>query len=276
MSGWAWIFLAAFLRPAVEALMVAIGVWHFHTNFQRNGSKFNKLVIQITTIGKEQERVIELIREIRSMSLTMPYQIWVVLEPGFDQNYPGASRVIVVPPTFTALSRCKARALEYSRLLRKQEGLDQKDVKILFLDDDTTPTQKYIETAFEGDYDVCQGVTAPRIQYGSLPLRHFFLSHMDDMRFACCFIYCSFFQGVVKRPLYVHGEGLCATGYAETIVGWGYPIFASEDLVFGQNAADKGLSWGWFHEYIQLTSPWTWMDYLKQRRRWFWGNMHAV
>jgi cellulose synthase/poly-beta-1,6-N-acetylglucosamine synthase-like glycosyltransferase len=36
------------------------------------------------------------------------------------------------------------------------------------------------------------------------------------------------------------------------------------------------MSWGFFHEYIQLTSPWTWKAYFKQRRRWMWGNIHAI
>jgi hypothetical protein len=273
---WTWIFLAAFLRPALELLMVTTGVWHFHTNFRRSPERFQHLIIQITTVGQEHARVTELIDEVHELGLSMPYSIWVVLEPGQNHNYPAADRVVVVPSGFRALSQYKARALEYSRTLRQADGLATKDVKLLFLDDDTTPTRAYIETAFAGDYDVCQGVTAPRIEYGSRPLSHFLLSHMDDMRFACCFVYCSFFQGVVRHPLYVHGEGLCTTGYAESVVGWNYPIFASEDLVFGQNAAAKGLSWGFFHEYIQLTSPWSWLDYLKQRRRWFWGNIHAV
>jgi hypothetical protein len=274
--GWTWVFLAAFLRPALELLMVATGLWHSHTNFRRAPYRFTRLIIQITTVGREHARVTELINEVHAMDLSMPFVVWVVLEPGCDSSYPAADEVIVVPAEFTTRAQYKARALEYSRTLRQAEGLDTRDVKLLFLDDDTTPTKAYIETAYAGDYDVCQGVTAPRIQYGSLPLRHFLLSHMDDMRFACCFIYCSFFQGVIRHPLYVHGEGLCTTGHAESVVTWNYPIFASEDLVFGQNAAAKGLRWGFFHEYIQLTSPWTWTDYLKQRRRWFWGNMHAV
>jgi hypothetical protein len=59
-------------------------------------------------------------------------------------------------------------------------------------------------------------------------------------------------------------------------VGWNFRIFASEDLTFGCNAAHQGLRWGWFHEYIELTSPWTWGAYFKQRRRWMWGNIHAI
>jgi hypothetical protein len=76
--------------------------------------------------------------------------------------------------------------------------------------------------------------------------------------------------------LFVHGEGLCITGRTEDLVTWNYPIFASEDLVFGEKAADLGLKWGFFHEYIQLTSPWTFGAFLRQRRRWLWGNIHAI
>jgi hypothetical protein len=84
------------------------------------------------------------------------------------------------------------------------------------------------------------------------------------------------FQGLLGKPLYVHGEGLTATGEAERIVTWNYPVFASEDLTFGQNAAKLGLRWGWFHQCVELTSPWTLRDFFTQRKRWLWGNIHAI
>jgi cellulose synthase/poly-beta-1,6-N-acetylglucosamine synthase-like glycosyltransferase len=65
-------------------------------------------------------------------------------------------------------------------------------------------------------------------------------------------------------------------GSAEAAVTWDFPIVASEDLVFGQNAVGLGLKWGFLWQYVQLTSPWTWRDFIKQRRRWLWGNIHAV
>ena len=286
-----WAVLASFLSPGVEAIMVAVGEWWFHARFRRNRTRFTQLIIQITTTGREEIRVNEIISEIHDYGLSMPFAVWVVNEPGLNDRYPHADRVITVDPDFTSRAEYKARALEYSRQIRQREGLARDDVKILFIDDDTSPTRAYIETAFVGDYDLCQGVTTPRIKYGAGPFRHFLLSHMDDMRFLACFIYCSFFQGVIGRPVYVHGEGLCITGNAESVTTWNYPMFASEDLVFGQNAAFKGttkdlacsspgakrdLQWGFFHEYIQLTSPWTWEAYLKQRRRWLWGNIHAM
>jgi hypothetical protein len=101
-------------------------------------------------------------------------------------------------------------------------------------------------------------------------------SHADDVRARQCLIYCSVFQGLLGKPLYVHGEGLTVTGECERIVTWDYPMFASEDLVFGQNAAKMGLRWGWFHEHVEITSPWTLRDFFIQRKRWLWGNIHAM
>jgi len=37
-----------------------------------------------------------------------------------------------------------------------------------------------------------------------------------------------------------------------------------------------GCKWGFFHEYVLLTSPWRWEDFKKQRKRWLWGNIHAI
>jgi hypothetical protein len=275
MTTWQWLIVVAFLAPAGEGLAVSLGEWWFHVRFRTNGH-FKLLIVQVTTTGREADRVNQIIDEVRNYQLSMPYEVWVVNEPGLGDQYASADRVLTVDPEFECRAQYKARALEYSRRFRGNEGLARADVKILFLDDDTSPTRPYIETAFAADYDICQGVTAPRFKYGALPWRHFLLSHMDDMRFLACLVYCSLFQGVLRWPLYVHGEGLCVTGAGEALVTWDYPIFASEDLVFGHHAAALGMRWGFFHEYIELTSPWTWGAYLKQRRRWLWGNVYAM
>jgi hypothetical protein len=89
-------------------------------------------------------------------------------------------------------------------------------------------------------------------------------------------VYCSVFQGILRRPVHVHGEGLVVTGEAERIVTWNWPAMASEDLVFGQRAVQSRLKWGWFHEYAEVTSPWSLHDYFIQRRRWLWGDIHAI
>jgi hypothetical protein len=267
---------AVWLVPLAELALLAAGQLNYRLRFRRDPGKFRLLIIQVTTTGREQRRVNEIIGHILAYRLPMPYQVWVVTEPDQGDSYPQADRVITVPARFTARCERKARALEYSRRLREMHGLDRPDVKILFTDDDVLPTKDYITTAFAADYDVCQGITSPRTEYGTRPFNHVITSHVDDVRVRQCLIYCSVFQGLLGKPLYVHGEGLTVTGECERIVTWNYPVFASEDLTFGQNAAKKGLRWGWFHEHVELTSPWTLRDFFIQRERWLWGNIHAI
>ena len=272
---WDLIYLV-WLVPLAELALLAAGLLNYRLRFRRAPGKFRLLIIQVTTTGREQRRVNEIIAQVRSYRLPMAYRVWVVTEPGQGDTYPQADSVIVVPARFTALSERKARALEYSRQLRGTLGLDRPEVKILYNDDDVLPTKGYINTAFTADYDVCQGVTTPRTEYGTPPLSHVIASHADDVRARQCLIYCSVFQGLLGKPLYVHGEGLTVTGECERIVTWDYPMFASEDLVFGQIAAKMGLRWGWFHEHVEITSPWTLKDFFIQRKRWLWGNIHAI
>jgi Glycosyl transferase family group 2 len=272
-----WLVYVAWLTPFVELAMLVAGQVAFRWRFREAPpDTFTQAIIQITTTGAEYARVNEIIDQIRSYTLKIDYQVWVVIEPGHREDYPFADRVLVVPKHFTADSQKKARALEYSRRVRNALGLDRADVKIIFNDDDVSLTQAYIERAFAADYDICEGVVTPRTAYALRPLGHFLTSHADDIRTHACLVYCSVFQGIFRRPVHVHGEGLVVTGEAERIVTWNWPAIASEDLVFGQRAVRAGLKWGWFHEYAEVTSPWSLRDYFIQRRRWLWGDIHAI
>jgi hypothetical protein len=272
---WSLVYVA-WMLPLAELVLLAAGHVHYRFGFREAPGKFRELIMQVTTTGTESSRVNEIIEQIRRYGLTMDYQLWVVTEPGQRADYPLADKVLIVPAEFTVTARNKARALEYSRLARAAMGLDRDDVKVLFLDDDVSLTRSYIERAFAADYDLAQGVIAPRTAYSLRPFGHFVVSHADDFRTHACLIYCSVFQGILRRPLHVHGEGLAVTGRAERLITWDYPLVASEDLAFGHRARLHGLTWGWFHEYAEVTSPWSLRDFLIQRNRWIWGDVHAV
>jgi Glycosyl transferase family group 2 len=273
-----WLVYAAWMMPLAELGLLAAGQaqWRWRWR-QAPAGRFRLLIIQITTEGREHARVEEIISQIRGAHLSMLFEVWVVTEPADRGGYPLADAVLTVPPWFRCRAGRKGRALEWSRLARQKMGLDCGDVKILFVDDDVSLTPAYIERAYRGGYDICQGVITPRTSYAGRPLGHFAASHADDIRTHACLVYCSVFQGILGRPLHVHGEGLAVTGAAEARVGWDVPLVASEDLSFGQRAAKvRGLSWGWFHEYAEVTSPWTVREFLVQRRRWLWGDIHAI
>ena len=263
------------LVPLAELAMLILGQLYYKFRFRRAPGKFKLLIFQITTTGREQDRVNEIIASVRSYGLPMQHEIWVITEPGPENSYPEADRVLIVPGEFTPRSERKGRALDYSRHIRAVEGFDQPWVKVLYNDDDVLPTKGYVLTAFDADYDICEGITAPRTEYGNWPPSHVIASHADDVRTRTCLIYCSVFQGILHSPLYVHGEGLTVTGETERVVTWNRPGIA-EDLTFGQVAAKIGLRWGWFHEHVEITSPWTLREFLVQRRRWLWGNIDAI
>lgn len=273
----AWnLIYVAWMLPLAELALLLAGQVHYRLRYHEASGRFRELIIQITTTGAEPYRVNEIIGQIRGFDLTMEYQVWVVTEPGRPADYPFADKVLVVPANFTVKAQKKARALEFSRLERKAMLLDRDDVKVLYLDDDVSLTRRYIERAFAADYDLAQGVITPRTAYGVRPLGHFAVSHADDFRTHACLVYCSVFQGALSRPLHVHGEGLAVTGRAEGLITWDHPVVASEDLAFGQRARGQGLRWGWFHEYVEVTSPWSVNDFLIQRNRWIWGDIHAI
>jgi len=263
------LILIAWFTPVLCVCMMLVGFLNARRSAGRAvGPPPRLLIIQITTVGNEAT-VNEIIQRIRGFELAIPYHIWVVTEPWAEGSYPGADELLVVPEDFTCAASYKARALEYSRRVRVARGLNDYFVKVLFLDDDGVPTKRYIERVAVADYDVCEGIPTPRMGYGR------FLSHMDDLRTVNCMYMCAIFQAF-GHPIHVHGEGLCVRGTAESLVTWNYDMFASEDLVFGHIAVIRGRSWGFVWEYLEITSPFTWRDFLAQRRRWLWGNIHAV
>jgi len=264
-----WLILIAWLTPILCVAMILGGTLRARRTAKRTLLPFpTQLIIQITTVGNEST-VNEIIRRIRGYELDFPHTIWVATEPWASGDYEGADEVIVVPKDFNCRASYKARALDYTRRLRVERRLNDFYVKVLFLDDDCVPTKSYVEKVFRADYDVCEGIPTPRTGYGR------FLSHMDDLRTINCLYLCSVFQGI-GHPIHVHGEGLCVRGTAEALVTWDYEMFASEDLVFGHMAAFSGMTWGFVWDYVEITSPFTWKDFLTQRRRWLWGNIHAI
>ena len=263
------VILLLWLYPLLEGSFAIIGLGMAVLRKRKLGaSGATEAIIQITTIGN-YDTVNEIIAAVRGYDLPFPYAFWVVVEPGVENRYVGADEVLMVPEDFVSLARYKARAQDYSRRVRLERGLNRRDVKIIMLDDDSLPTRKYFIDVFGADYDVCEGVLTPRRGYGR------FLTHIDDLRTFNCLTICSFWQGI-GHPIWVHGEGLTLRGSAESAVTWNYPVVASEDLTVGHNAVERGLSWGFVWEYVQLTSPFSWHDMVVQRRRWIWGNLYAL
>jgi Glycosyl transferase family group 2 len=234
----------------------------------KSTDSIKKIIIQITTIGNHN--IVNLnIQTIRSYNLDLPYEIWVVTESPNLDRYKGADRVLKVPRDFKSVARFKSRALDYSSQVRRKLGIITQDVKILFSDDDTIPSKEYIKKCLIGDYDIMEGVLQPALNYGTR------YSYVENMRTLACMSVCSVYQSH-GHPVWVHGEGMCIKASTEKDIGWKFDVIASEDLVFGHKCATRKMKWGFVWEPIYITSPWTLRDFFMQRRRWLWGNVHAI
>jgi Glycosyl transferase family group 2 len=268
MNSFEVLTLVVWIYPIFVLCSIIYGYLRYRFYWHRDPILPDKIIIQITTLDN-YDLVNRNIATIRSYELCIPYEIWVVTESSLVNKYYGADKVLNVSPDFMSKAKYKARALDYSSKVRESLGIDSLNVKILFLDDDTIPTMDYIETCYAADYDVMQGILQPKLNYGSL------YSYIENMRTLACLSVCSIYQSH-GHPVWVHGEGICVRASTEQAVGWGFNLVSSEDLVFGHKCAEKKMKWGFIWKSISITSPWTFRDFFKQRKRWLWGNAHAI
>jgi cellulose synthase/poly-beta-1,6-N-acetylglucosamine synthase-like glycosyltransferase len=228
-------------------------------------------IVQVTTNGNASDSVNNILGEIAGYNLGFPHHSWVVTEEGDESQY-NADRVLRVPSDYATpnKTRYKARALCYSSDVRGRENLCNPETKIMFLDDDSVPTKEYIEYAYHCNFDIAQGVIAPRRDYGHSLLP----SIQDNARTSDCLAFCSHFNSK-GNAMIVHGEGLLVRGHVEKDVGWDFGDCIAEDLVFGRKATKKYL-FGFIPEYIEIVPPKSIRDFMIQRRRWFWGHISAL
>jgi Glycosyl transferase family group 2 len=234
-------------------------------------SNDDPLIVQITTIGNPT--VNEIIRRIRALGLSLPFQIWVVVdEPYREELGYDPDRLIAVPREFrTQAAKFKARALEYARLFRMKmvERGELTAYKVLYLDDDSCPTKQFIEDSWYKNVDLLEGMICPGNRYGSLG------SILDNIRTFTCMTVCSFFQGT-SHPVWIHGESMTVSDRVDREISWDKPLVASEDLAYGQDAVAKGYKMWFTYSRVNITSPLSLKDFVRQRRRWIWGNFHAI
>jgi hypothetical protein len=267
LKGFEFILFAFWLIPVLLLCATVYGYIRTRLCFNQNRVT-KKIIIQITTV-ENFNLVNKIIETVRDYRLDFPHEIWVVTESQFLHMYQGADRLFRVPIHFRSVGNYKVRALDYSTQIRNQLEMTTDEYKVLFLDDDTIPSRKYIEKCFIGDYDIMEGIIEPRLNYGNR------YSYVDNIRTLSCISLCSIFQSH-GYPLWVHGEGMCIKASAERDVGWRFDIIGSEDLIFGHICGTKKLKWGFIWETIYITSPWTFKDFIKQRKRWLWGNIDAI
>jgi egghead protein (zeste-white 4 protein) len=209
-----------------------------------------------------------------------PYVIEVVVDYGDNilllPQHDKDVRVIIVPKDYRTPnnSRFKARALHYA--LWHSSISDR--AWIVHLDEETQPTSSAIKGIcnFIRQEELSQEL---RIGQGGLIYhreweRHPFLTLADTGRTGDDFAR-FYFQHRLGVTLFgLHGSFIVVRNDVEKAIGgfdFGPQGDITEDAFWAVKAMEKGLRCAWVEGYLEEQSCMSFLDFLRQRRRWFQG-----
>lgn len=196
------------------------------------------------------------------------YELWVVTDnPSPPRLADGRTKVVIVPDEFECEAQYKARALEYARKKRIYEAYDG---WIYFMDEENWVTRQTIDaiTSF-AKHGKAKLASGP-LTFNSGGSKLVWLG--DAIRGAECRV-CHLGHSCGWWP--VHGENLVTHSEVEKQVGWEFDCL-TEDVCFAASAGAKGYRTGWHGGLLYSTSPTTFLDFLRQRRRWFRGMLQVI
>lgn len=188
-------------------------------------------------------------------------------------------REVVVPDDYVTKSGAlyKSRALQYC--LEKEVNVLNDEDWIVHLDEETLLTigcLKGIENfIYEGKYQFGQGV----ITYNNEKVVNLVLTLCDSIRVADDMGKVQFQLKVLHMPIMGwKGSYVVSNVGAEKDVSFdlGPRGSVAEDAYFGLLAASKGYSFGFIDGDMWEKSPFTFKDFLRQRKRWLQGLLLVV
>jgi len=202
------------------------------------------------------------------------FQIEVVTDRPVNLPSHRNLREIVVPEDFRPPNGCKfkARALQYC--LEPSVNVLNDNDWIIHLDEETILTPDSVKGCFNfaarGEFHFGQGV----ITYTNLGIVNPILTLADSVRVANDYGLIRFQFSRFHLPLFsMKGSFVVANAGAERQVTWDHGPEGSiaEDAFFALIAMAKGYKFGFIPAEMWESSPYTFGDYLKQRRRWLEG-----
>jgi cellulose synthase/poly-beta-1,6-N-acetylglucosamine synthase-like glycosyltransferase len=197
------------------------------------------------------------------------FEIWVVTD---EQEEFRDCRTITVPKSYSCNAIYKGRALQYAVEVRRAENKNTDDLYVFHLDDESLITKQTLCSVLSYLEDSPTPVSEGLIVYPLQKEERITITHLlDTLRPFCCFECLDFMNN--GHPAFMHGSNLLARSDVEEKVGWENGKTISEDSLFAINARTKcgeGL-FGWHGGVIEEKSPLSLRDFVKQRKRWFYG-----
>lgn len=265
---WLWVLWSGAVVWIVEYMYYYIRI---RKEFIYNGdgaSIDDKIIFQITTkyCPEVVERAVLSIRRSCELIGFSNYEIWIVTDR--DAKVDGA-RVIIVPDDFKCKAKFKARALEYSRRLRKPS----RKIWIYFMDEECFITEQTIKAL---TYYIKKWGEERPIASGPLLFINGgekLLWYADALRTFQCYA-CAY--NLKRRGFwFLHGENTLVRSDIEQLITWEFETLI-EDAYFSIGAKKLGVKMGWHGGVIYAPSPQSFIDFIKQRRRWFSGWIKLI
>ena len=188
-------------------------------------------------------------------------------------------RETVVPEQYQTKNNAlyKARALQWS--LEPAVNILSNDDWIVHLDEETKLTDDVIhgiaDFIIKSSADIGQGV----IVYADDVVENWLTTLADGLRVAFDYGVMRFGLQVLKRPIFgFKGSFIVSKVKAEIDVGFDYGPKESiaEDLRFALTAWHKGYKFDFVQGIMVEKSTFSFLDFIKQRKRWFVGHFHIL
>ncbi|SAM81576.1 related to beta 1,4-mannosyltransferase (egghead protein) [Ustilago bromivora] len=186
--------------------------------------------------------------------------------------YPDLDNVMTPKAYKSPLGKAKhkAKALDYFRSSMNLTPYDW----VLHMDEESTMDAESLRGCLDfiryNDAHIGQGIiiyNGKRETYW----KNWFFAVADCIRVGDELARFSLQGNIIKRPVFgVHGSFLMINGDVENKVTWDFGSLA-EDFEFSQAAWSNGFTLGRIHGVVREQSPEGWMDFIKQRRRWYMG-----
>ncbi len=286
---WSWssvIWLSALL-PGTVGLFGALTYRH-PTNLDDVQPINRTICWRIVTAGKNINVVLSTIRRCQSeMEKTplAPYIIEVVIDHGANVRLLPTNnidvRTIIVPKDYRPPndSHFKARALHYALLHSTISDMSW----IVHLDEETQPTSSAIKgiCKFIRQEELSQVLHVGQggILYHREWDKHPFLTLADNVRTGDDFAR-FYFQHRLGVTLFgMHGSFIVIRNDVAKATGgfdFGPHGDITEDAFWAVKAMQAGLRSAWVEGYLEEQSCMSFLDFLRQRRRWFQGLMKVA
>lgn len=178
---------------------------------------------------------------------------------------------LVVPSDYKTKTgaKFKARALQYA-LEENVSKLKHNDW-IVHLDEETLLTKSSIigilDFVIKNNHPIGQGM----ITYGKDTIVHWLNTLADSMRVSVDLGALRFSLKTLHRPLFsFKGSFIVCKNCVEKLVSFDHGLEGSitEDAFFAVKSSNLGFTFDWIEGEMYEKSPFTFMDFLRQRKRW--------